>query len=95
MKPTTPTPEKRTARETIRPRYFDLGRDTRGCWHVADTTRAVDVVQVIHPDGTRELFRVDADQSLDDWMRAVADAYGWDRRLYGQDIVTIAAESLR
>jgi len=74
--------EKRTAYDP-RPDYFILGVDTENRHHVADTT--TNTVHIIHSDGSRGRKVLDGGD-IGDYVDAVADAYGWETRRYGQSL---------
>ena len=63
--------------------YIPLGIDERECSHVYDTE--TETVHIIHPDGARERRVIGAGQSVDDWMDAVDDGWGWAHTRYGID----------
>jgi hypothetical protein len=74
-----------------RPDYFELGIDARGARHVCDT--ATSTVHIIHSDGSRGRRHLDGG-TLDDYMSAVAGAYGWDVEKYGASLVEMLADAV-
>ena len=70
-----------TGRTDPRPTYIPLGVDERDASHVYDTR--TETVHIIHPDGARERRVIGAGQSVDDWMDAVDDGWGWAHTRYG------------
>lgn len=74
-----------------RPDYFELGIDARGARHVCDTT--TETVHIIHSDGSRGRRHLDGGD-LDDYMDAVAGAYGWDVEKYGTPLVEMLTDAV-
>lgn len=91
MSTTTTTTKKTTNRNGVRPKYIPLGVDERDAHHVYDTTS--ETIHIIHSDGSRGR-RVLGTKSVDDWMDAVADGWGWKHKKYGVGLVEMLAESL-
>jgi len=66
-----------------RPAYVRLGVDERGASHVYDTE--TETVHIVHPDGSRGRRVIGDGQTVDGWVEAVADGWGWADRTYGID----------
>ena len=73
-----------------RPAYFVLGR-TRDCDYVADLrTRTVHVVS--DNGGRAHRYHLNG-KTLDEFVSAVDEAYGWDELLYGGGIAGVIERS--
>jgi hypothetical protein len=69
---------------SVRPTYIVLGVDERGASHVYDTD--TETVHIVHDDGSRGRRVIGEGQTVDEWMDAVADGWGWANRRYGAGV---------
>lgn len=69
---------------SVRPTYIVLGVDERGASHVYDTD--TETVHLVHDDGSRGRRVIGEGQTVDEWMDAVADGWGWANRRYGAGV---------
>jgi hypothetical protein len=68
----------------VRQAYIPLGVDGRGASHVYDTE--TETVHIVHEDGSRGRRVIGENQTVDGWMDAVADGWGWENRRYGASV---------
>lgn len=69
---------------SVRPSYIPLGIDERGASHVYDTE--TETVHIVREDGSRGRRVIAADQTVEEWVDAVADGWGWETRRYGAGV---------
>ncbi|WP_436933710.1 hypothetical protein [Halovenus marina] len=85
----------RRAERSTDPRsnYIPLGVDERDAHHVYDTT--TETIHIVHPDGSRGRRLLDDTQSVDDWMDAVDDSWGWSHCEYGVGLVEMLTDAVQ
>lgn len=83
--------DHRTPKYNPRVEYIPLGLDANDAYHIFQ--RESETIHIVHSDGSRGRRHVPRDKSLDDYMAAVADAHGWQKRRYGS-LADLAAERI-